>query len=138
MNSLRIAFVPGVIAGLISIFTSWFWVGLVFHKFQARTPQTWRRETGLSHAISSLVTLGAAIVIATLYVMVARGNGGSLGQGFYGAVWFAILAWAALAAPVLINNFIYVNLHPLVIFGLLLTWLTNALLASLITAWWLG
>jgi hypothetical protein len=138
MNSLRIAFLPGLIAGVISIFTSWFWIAVVFHKYQQRTPQTWRRESGLSHAISSLVQLGACLVIATMYVMVARGNGGTLGEGLYGATWFALLGWAAFAAPVLINAAVYVNLHPLVTLGLLLNWLTTSLLASLITAWWRG
>jgi len=29
MNTLRAAIVPGLIAGVVSIFTSWFWMGLV-------------------------------------------------------------------------------------------------------------
>jgi hypothetical protein len=138
MNSLRIAFLPGLVAGVITIFTSWFWVAVVFHRYQQRTPQTWRRESGLSHVISSLVQIGACLVIATMYVMVARGNGGTLGEGLYGAMWFALLGWAAFAAPVLINVSVYVNLHPLVTLGLLLNWLTTSLVASLLTAWWRG
>jgi hypothetical protein len=138
MNSIRIALIPGVIAGVIAILTSWFWIGLVFHPFQRRTPQTWRPESGINHLLSSLVTIGACLAIAVMYVMVARGNGGTLGDGLYGATWFAIIAWAALAVPVLINQAIYVNLHPLFVLGLLVNWLTTTLLASLITGWWLA
>ena len=137
MNSIRIAFFPGLIAGVIAIFTSWFWVALVFHKYQRRTPQTWRAESGVGHAASSLIHLGACLAIATMYVMVARGNGGTLGEGLYGATWFALLGWGAFAAPILVTIALYVNLHPLVTLGLLLNWLTTSLLASLITSWWL-
>jgi hypothetical protein len=138
MNSLRIAFIPGVIAGVITIFTSWFWIGFVFHKFQRSTPQTWRPESGRSHLISSIIQVLSCLAIAILYVMAARGNGGTLGEGLYGACWFALICWAALAAPVLLNQLIYVNLHPLFVLGLLLSWLTTTLVASCVSAWWLG
>ena len=72
-----------------------------------------------------------------MYVMVARGNGGMLGEGLYGAMWFALLGWGAFAVPILVSIALYVNLHPLVTLGLLLNWLTTSLLASLITGWWL-
>ncbi|MDQ2659069.1 MAG: hypothetical protein M3Y03_01480, partial [Verrucomicrobiota bacterium] len=68
MNSIRIALIPGVIAGVISILTSWFWIALVFHSFQRRTPQTWRAESGINHLLSSLVQIGACVVIAVMYV----------------------------------------------------------------------
>ena len=42
MNTLRAAIVPGLIAGVVSLFTSWFWMGLVFHRYQRATPETWR------------------------------------------------------------------------------------------------
>ncbi len=99
MNSLRIAFLPGLIAGVISIFTSWFWVAIVFHKYQRRTPQTWRTETAANHTVSSLVQLGACLVLATMYVMVARGNGGILGAGPYGAISLRSLAGPPSPCP---------------------------------------
>jgi hypothetical protein len=137
MNSLRISLIPGVISGIITVFTSWFWIGLVFHKFQRSTPQTWRSESGRSHLLSSIIQVLCCIAIATLYVMVARGNGGTLGEGLYGAAWFAVISWGAIAAPILVNNAIYVNVNPLFTLGLLVNWLTTTLLASLITGWWL-
>jgi hypothetical protein len=137
MNSLRLAFLPGLIAGVISIFTSWFWVAFVFHKYQRQTPQTWRSESTASHVWSSLLQLATCVAIATLYVMVARANGGTLGDGLYGAAFFAVMGWGAFAVPILLNHAIYVNLHPLVTIGLLLNWLTTALLASMITGWWI-
>ena len=138
MNSLRLSLIPGLIAGVLSILTSWFWIGLIFHKQQRRTPQTWRNETTGHHVLSSIIQIAASIAIATLYVMVARGNTGTLGLGLYGAVWFAVIAWVAFSVPVLLNQILYVNLHPLFGVGLLLSWLTTSLLASCLTSWWLG
>ena len=137
MNSLRLSLLPGLIAGIISVFTSWFWVGFVFHNYQRLTPQTWRKETAAHHLISSLISISSCVAIATLYVMVARANPGTLGFGIYGAMSFAVISWIAFAVPVLLNHVLYVNVHPLFVVGLLISWLTTALLASCITAWWL-
>lgn len=138
MNSLRIALLPGVIAGVISIFTSWFWVAVVFHKYQRNTPQTWRPESGRAHALSSLIQIAACIALATVYVMVLRGGGGLFTDGLRGALWFAVLGWIAFVAPVLLNTGLYVNLDPLVTVGLLLNWLTTALLTTVLTGWWVA
>ncbi len=137
MNSLRIAFLPGLIAGVISIFTSWFWVAVVFHKYQRRTPQTWRAETAVNHLVSSLVQLGACLASRPCMSWSRAGMEASSARVSTGAIWFAFLAGAPSPCPILINNALYVNLHPLVTLGLLLNWLTTALLASLITGWWL-
>ncbi len=40
MSTLRIAFIPGLIAGVISVFTSWLWMGVIFHRYQRETPET--------------------------------------------------------------------------------------------------
>lgn len=138
MNSLRLSLVPGLIAGIISVFTTWFWVAFVFHKQQRSTPATWRKETAAHHLLSSLIQIAAAIAVATLYVMLAHRAPGTVGQGLFGASCFAVITWLAFAVPVLFNHVLYVNVHPLVVVGLLLSWLTTALLASCITAWWLG
>jgi hypothetical protein len=138
MNSLRLSLVPGLIAGVITIFTTWFWVALVFHRYQRRTPATWRNETAAHHVLSSLIQIAASVAIATLYVMVARGNTGTLGLGIYGAICFVIFTWVAFVAPVLLNHVLYINVSPMVVVGLLLSWLTTTLIATCFTAWWTG
>lgn len=44
MSTFRVAFIPGLIAGVISVFTSWLWMGVIFHRYQRETPETWRPE----------------------------------------------------------------------------------------------
>src|SRR5882762_10253202 len=71
MNGLH-ALLPGLVAGVLSIFMSWFWMGFLFHRFQQLTPNTWRRETGTSYALSSALHVLAAIGIAVLFAIVTR------------------------------------------------------------------
>ena len=136
MQSLRIAFVPGLIAGVLSIFTSWLWMGLVFHRFQAETPETWRPEDKRSYAFSILIHLLASIAIATLLVLVAHPADSPFSRGLEHGLAFGFVAWGAIAAPILVGAAVYIRLHPLVVLGQLLDWLSTLLLASGIAAWW--
>lgn len=130
--------VPGAIAGVISIFTSWLWMAVVFHRFQERTPNSWRPENNRSYALSAAIHFVACIAIATLFVLVVRTHGGVFADGIHGALRFAALSWIAIAAPFAIEAAIFINLHPWVVVGQVLDWLTTSILACAITAWWLG
>jgi hypothetical protein len=137
MNTFHSAINPGLIAGLISIFTSWFWMGAIFHRFQKETPGTWRPEGARSYIFSSALQFVAAIGVACLFTLVVRFNVGMFAIGFQGALLFAVAIWLALALPILLDSAVYINLHPLVVVGQLTNWLTTSVLSCLITAWWL-
>lgn len=136
MQSFESALLPGAIAGVISVITSWLWMGVIFHRFQSRTPQTWRAENKASYAFSSVLHFLACIVIATLFLLVAHPYGSVFGSGPDRAVALAIAIWLAMAAPLLVDAAVYIKLHPLVVLGQLLDWLTTSILACVITAWW--
>jgi len=138
MNTLRMAVVPGVIAGVVSIFTSWLWMGVIFHRFQAQTPNTWRPENNRSYAISSAIHFLACIAIATLFILVARTQMGPFADGIHGALRFAAVIWMVIAAPLAIDAAVFINMHPLVLIGQLLDWLTTSALACALAAWWTG
>jgi hypothetical protein len=137
MKTLQMALAPGAVAGVISIFTSWIWMGLVFHRFQQRTPNTWRPENNRSYAMSSAIHFLACIAIATLFLLVAR-MGGVFADGLPGAFRFAAVIWIAVAAPLAIEAAVFVNLHPWVVVGQVLDSLTTCTLACVIAAWWRG
>lgn len=137
MKTLQLALAPGAIAGIVSIFTSWIWMGVVFHRFQKVTPNTWRPENNRSYALSSAIHFLTCIAIATVFLLVAR-MGGVFSGGFAGAFRFAAVSWMALAAPVVIDAAVFVNLHPWVVFGQVVDSLTTSILACTITAWWRG
>ncbi len=90
MNTLRTALVPGLIAGVISIFTSWLWMGVIFHRFQKETPSTWRPEGPRNYVGASLLHLLAAIGIACLFTLIVRFNVAIFAAGLHGSLLFAI------------------------------------------------
>ena len=138
MSTLRIAFIPGLIAGVISVFTSWLWMGVIFHRYQRETPETWRPESSRNYIAASLLHILAAIGIACLFTLVVRFKVGIFAVGFQGSFYFAICIWGALALPILLESAIFVCLHRLVVLGRLLDWLTTSVLACTIIWWWLG
>ena len=137
MNTFHSAIVPGLIAGVISIFTSWLWMGVIFHRFQKETPGTWRPEGTRSYILSSALGFVTAIGVACLFTLIVRFNVGIFAIGFQGALLFAIAIWLVLALPILLESAVYINLHPLVVVGQLINWMTTLVLACVITAWWL-
>ena len=137
MNTLRTALVPGLIAGLLSIFASWFWMGFAFHSYQRATPETWRAETPRNYILSSIIRLLSVIAIAALYVLIARFHVGFFSEGILGALRFAVVIWIALLAPVIVEAAIYIRLHSMVVLGQVLDWLTATILACGVTAWWI-
>ncbi len=138
MKTLRAAFIPGLIAGIISIVTSWLLVGVIFHRYQRKTPDTWRAEGPSNYLGASLLHVLAAISIACLFTLTVRFRVAIFATGFAGSLYFAICVWGALALPVLLESAIFIRLHRLVVIGQLLDWLTTIALSSIIMLWWLG
>jgi hypothetical protein len=138
MNTLRAALMPGLIAGIISVFTSWLWMGVIFHRYQRATPEIWRAEGPRNYALSSIVRVLSAIAIAVLYVLVARFHVGLFSDGIAGAFRFAAAIWIALAAPVAIESAIYIRMHSMVVLGQVIDWLTTSILTCVITGWWIA
>lgn len=130
MNVAQFVIIGGL-AGILMVMTSgWLITGYIFHRYQKRTPSTWRPENWRQHA---LAVLWAAI------------GGGGLGaveaqvawsaDSVASAVGFAFLAWAALAGPVIATMATYVNWHRAVVTGLLMEWLLFAIGVSLACRW---
>lgn len=137
MKTLQLVLAPGALAGILAIFTSWFWMGFVFHRFQRLTPATWRPENNRSYLLSSAITFLGCIAIATVFLFVAR-MGGVFAGGLPGALRFAAVAWMAWSAPLILNGAVFINLHPWFVVGQVVNALTNSLLACGITACWRG
>jgi hypothetical protein len=137
MITLHAALAPGLIAGVSSVFTSWLWMGVIFHRYQRKTPETWRPEGPRDYLGASLLRVLATIGIACLFTLMVRFNVTVFANGFRGILSFALCIWGALALPILLESAIFIRLHRLVILGQLLDWLTTSLLASIVTGLWL-
>ena len=126
-----------LISGVGGIFTSWLITGMIFHPFQARTPQTWRaQEGGVQYAAASGLTVLCALVITVLFAATGGLHGvvGPITNGVY----FGFLCWCALALPVTLSSAVFINIDKGVVIGLLLDWLTVCLLAGGVAGWLLG
>jgi hypothetical protein len=138
MNTLRTALAPGLLAGVISIFGSWFWMAVVFHRFQQETPGTWRLEGPRNYVGASLLHLFGAIGIACLFTLVVRFNVGSFPPEVLGSIRFALCIWGAMALPIILESALFIRLHIFVVVGQLLDWLTTSVATSVVTGWWLS
>lgn len=117
--------VGGVLAGL----ADWYFGGVLFHdKYQAH-PEIWRaRETNM-YAIAAAQVL--ALVSAFAFVVIAaRLNatdyGSALTLGFY--------SWLLAPLPILLTNYAFIKLHPLVVASNAVGWLVKLLAMALVTA----
>jgi|HubBroStandDraft_4_1064222.scaffolds.fasta_scaffold672186_2 hypothetical protein len=125
----------GAVAGAVGVFTSGMLVGWLFHPYQRLTPNTWRTGEGATHyALSSVLTIISATLIAVLYSL-ADPLALPWGSWLESGLAFGALCWAALAAPILLSNALFVNLHRGFVAGLLLSWLIVALLGASAAAW---
>ena len=87
-------------------------------------------------AKSRAVRILAAVGIAALFTIIASDPSSSFFAGIGGSLRFALACWGVFALPIILGDAIYINLHPLVVVGQLLDWLSTSLLATVITAWW--
>ncbi len=111
----------GAPAGMVMAMTSgWLITGFLCHPFQKATPSTWRSEGRAQHA---LAMLWYGVGGATLGALDARAAWSH--SSFKSALVFAALIWGVMAAPVLVMA-TYVNMHRVVVAGLLLEWLLFA------------
>jgi hypothetical protein len=138
MNTLRAALVPGLIAGFLSIFTSWFWMGALFHRFQRETPGTWRPEGPRSYLAACLIRFVASLGVACLLTLLFRFHVSSFAPGMTSSLRFALCLWGAVSLPMILEGAVFIRLHPLVILGQLMDWLTTMILACVMTNWWLS
>jgi len=56
--------------------------------------------------------------------------------GLHGSLLFAIAIWGVMSLPIILDSALFIHLHPLVVLGQLLDWLTTSLLACVVTGWW--
>jgi hypothetical protein len=106
----------GAITGLVlSVTTSYLITGRLFHRFQARTPGTWRAESWRQHLLAMLLYALAGASRGWLFAL----SGAPTVDGALFKLWAAV--WIVVAAGILMQT-LYVNWHPGFAIGLALDW----------------
>ena len=119
--------------GIANILIEWFFIGFLFHKYQALTPQTWRKETSKSYALSSLLSILFGVFFTFFYFKI--GSKYVLYGDLMSACKLGLVCFVCFAVIDQLNGAIYVNLARGFTAGKLLasffTFLAAACIASL-------
>lgn len=116
--------------GVANILIDWFFIGFLFHKFQALTPQTWRKESGKSYAYSSLLSLLFGALFTLFYFKI--GTRYVIYGNVLSACKFGLLCFGCFVLIREINSAIYINLDRRFTIGSLLASLFTFLVAAII------
>ena len=120
----------GASAGIAANATGYLITGRLFHRYQSRTPATWRAGESWAHyqyaaAIRIIACIGIAICYGAVQLPPALGTN-ALATGLL----FGLILWAITVLPVVLEASLFVNWHRGFVIGLLLDWLVVCVLAS--------
>jgi hypothetical protein len=119
----------GAITGLVlSATASYLITGRLFHRYQKRTPGTWRAESWRHHLFAMLLQAIAGAGLGWLF-----GLAGAPPVGI-GLAELAAAVWVTMIACILIQA-LYVNWHTGFVVGLILDWTVFIGGVLLICAW---
>lgn len=107
----------------------WFFIGFLFHKYQAITPAVWRKETSRSYAASSVLSLLFALVFSIMISLWIRRYGAIT---MVDGIEFAGLCWLAFLIPSDIGSGIYVNFSRMFVVGKSLSGLAECIAAGVL------
>jgi hypothetical protein len=121
----------GVATGLLANGTGYLITGRVFHRFQAGTPDTWRKTESWAHYTSAAVLR----ILACVGVSLLYGTLSALGPqfshaGLLNGLEFGAVLWSVTVLPTILETALFVNWDPRFVLGLLLDWLIVITLAS--------
>lgn len=121
----------GLISGIFANITGYLITGRLFHPYQAKTPDTWRKsESWVHYQYAALVRIAACVAIAFLYAALGNRMPVLADHFLLGAIVFALFLWFATMLPLVVEVSLFVNWHRGFVTGLVLDWLVVCLLAS--------
>jgi hypothetical protein len=121
----------GAIAGLVVNVTGYLITGMLFHRYQARTPGTWRASESWAHyMVSMAIRIFACIAIGLVYGAIGTDHFGWSADVPLRGASFGVCLWAAVAAPILLELAVFVKWHRGFVIGLLLDWWVVCVLAG--------
>jgi hypothetical protein len=119
----------GAIAGVAANVSGYIITGRLFHRYQTRTPATWRSvESWTQYQYAAALRIGACIGIAFLGSVVWPSLPG--GSSLLTGLSFGLILWAVTLLPAVLEIALFVNWHRGFVIGLLLDWLLVCLLAG--------
>jgi hypothetical protein len=119
-------------AGLVSSFTDWFFMGVLFADRYKKYPETWwPRASKADETRPILYSTALGFITAACVIGLCAMLGAS---GLKGALTIAVLAWAAGPLVVTITNNLWIKIDPVVTLAHCLGYLARFLIAG-VAAW---
>jgi hypothetical protein len=116
-----------VAVAIADSFIQWLFIGFLFHKYQAATPAVWRKETGRSYAISTMLSLFFGVIFTIIISLwIHRYGAITLTDG----IAFGVLCWLAFIIPWEIGSAVYVNYTRMFVLGKCLSGLAECIAAG--------
>lgn len=118
-----------VVVAIADTFIQWFFIGFLFHKYQAATPTVWRKESSRSYVASSVLSLFFGVIFTTIILLwIHRYGAISVTDG----IEFGVLCWLAFILPWEIGSAVYVNYSRMFVFGKCLSGLAECVAAGVL------
>ncbi len=118
--------------GFANTFIDWFFIGFLFHKFQALTPQTWRPENYSSYTYSTLLSFLFGGLFTLFYLKI--GSHYALPGNLWSQTQLGLLCFACFSFISIVNNSIYINYDKRFVAGTLIASCLNYISAAIIAS----
>jgi hypothetical protein len=110
--------VAGAIAGVAANVTGYLITGLLFHRYQAITPQVWRATESWTHySYAAAVRIAAACAIGFLYSAIMATSPVFGPAAIARGTEFGSVLWALIILPVVLELALFVNWHRFFVVG---------------------
>ncbi|MBI3586372.1 MAG: hypothetical protein HY088_04495 [Ignavibacteriales bacterium] len=134
MISLKIL-LAGFIIGSASIVWDWLVMGLLFRKYQALTPDAWRKGDTKDNVARILVSLYFGIAMTWFYSMIIAQPSLTPGHiGILSSLGIGIICWTVFTLPVILSTGTSTNWHPMTSLGICVNSALKVLTAALVVA----
>jgi len=116
--------------------TDWLFFGVLFHEKYMAFPEVWRRLPGTAGegcAVGQAVVVGfltpPTFVLACLCLHIT---------GAQAVTLFVAATWVMTALPLLITNYLFMKMHPLIVVSHALGWLAKLVVSGIAVVWLMG
>jgi hypothetical protein len=118
--------------GLANILIEWFIIGYLFHKSQALTPETWKKESGGSYVYSIFLAVLFGVLFTLFYMKI--GSRYVIANSLWSHIKLGLICFAAFSFVMEINNAIYINYHRKFAIGKLIASCLSIVAAAIIAS----
>jgi len=113
--------------GVVTSFTDWLFMGILFHKKYLAYPEVWRKKPGEPDAALILWSQMVGLVSCAAFILVCA----RLGIHTWSATLkLAAMVWAMGPLPILIQNLMWTKVHPQITAAHLAGWLVRFILCA--------